>query len=504
VAPDDFKPTFEGYIERVHPEDRENTRGTIQKSYREHIPFEFEERIVQPDGAVRQILSRGRWTFDEEHKPLKLVGTCQDITERKRAEDELRQSEERYQAANRLLQIELAERKRTQAQLLQVQKMESIGLLAGGIAHDFNNLLTVINGYADLLFMNLEPQSSLRPGVEQMRKSGQRAADLTRQLLAFSRKQILQPRILNLNSLIADSKKMLERLLGEHVELVAILDPDLGQVKADAGQIGQVLLNLAVNARDAMPSGGRLTLETRNESLSQSYAQQHAAVQPGEYVRLSVSDSGIGMNAETMSRIFEPFFTTKEQGTGLGLATVYGIVTQTGGFIWPYSEPGLGTTFKIYLPRVDEAIVDHDVKRNEPASPRGSETILVVEDDPGVRQFTTQALRNYGYDVIEAANAGEALLACERSKVPLPLMVTDLVMPLMSGPDLASRLKQLCPAMKILFMSGYADDTVLRLGLLDTAHFIQKPFSPMALALKVREILDEPQDHSGAISERVP
>jgi CheY-like chemotaxis protein len=361
------------------------------------------------------------------------------------------------------------------------------------VAHDFNNLLTTINGYADLMLPELDPEDPLHSSLTEIRKAGERAADLTRQLLALSRRQLLQPRVFSLNSLITDSSKMLKRLLGEDIELVTVLDPNVGQVKADAGQMDQVILNLAVNARDAMPQGGTLTLETRHIVLDEVYAEKHLSLQPGSYVMLAISDTGCGMDAHTLSQIYEPFFTTKERGkgTGLGLPMVYGIVQQSGGSIWVYSEPGHGTTFKIYLPRIEEPAVKAEEKRAEPDSPHGSETVLVVEDDDLVRQLTCQALRKYGYQVVEAANGGEAILACERHQRPIPLMVTDLVMPQMSGRELAVRLRALQPQMQVLYMSGYTDDAVIRHGLLDPAvYFLQKPFTPSALAHKVLNVLD--------------
>jgi nitrogen-specific signal transduction histidine kinase/CheY-like chemotaxis protein len=385
-------------------------------------------------------------------------------------------------------------RARLEDQLRQAQKMESIGRLAGGVAHDFNNLLTAINGYADLMSLELQPGDPLRLSLREIRRAGERAAVLTRQLLAFSRRQLLQPRVLALNSLITDSTNMLKRLLREDIELVAILDPELGQVKADAGQMDQVILNLAVNARDAMPQGGKLTLETRNVMLDEEYAQTHLSLPPGSYVMLAISDTGCGMDAQTLSHIFEPFFTTKEQGrgTGLGLSTVYGIIKQSGGAISADSERGRGTTFTIYLPRIAAPVAEAEEKRAEPESPRGSETVLVVEDDEIVREVTCQALRRYGYQVIEAANGGEALLACERHQGPIPLMITDVVMPQMSGRELAARLQQLRPEMRVLYMSGHTDDAVFRHGLVDPARFfLQKPFTPSVLAQKVRDILEE-------------
>jgi len=389
-----------------------------------------------------------------------------------------------------------AERGRAQLeeQLRQAQKIDSMGRLAGGVAHDFNNILTAIRGYAELMLLELAPGDPMRSSVTEISRAGERAADLTRQLLAFSRRQLLQPRVLALNSLIADSIKMLQRLLGEDIELVTLLDPELGHVKADAGQMEQVILNLALNARDAMPQGGKLTLETRNVILQEEYAQKHFSLQPGSYIMMTISDIGCGMDPHTLSHIFEPFFTTKEpgKGTGLGLSTVYGIVQQSGGSIWVYSEPGRGTTFKIYLPRIEEPLDEAGEKRIESDNPRGSETILVVEDDEIVRKLTCQALRRYGYQVIEAANGIEALLSCEKYPEPIPLMITDVVMPQISGPELATRLRLLHPETQVLYISGYTDDAVVRHGLLDAAlYFLQKPFTPGALVHKVRDILDQ-------------
>jgi len=408
---------------------------------------------------------------------------------------------------NRRLQTELAERERAEAenaeaakaraqleeQLRQAQKIESIGRLAGGVAHDFNNLLTVINGYAHLVLVALAPGDPLHSHLTAIREAGDRAADLTRQLLAFSRRQVLHLRVLGLNSLITDSISMLQRLLGEDIELVTILDSDLGQIMADAGQMDQVIVNLAVNARDAMPRGGRLTLETRNLTITAENTQLHLPLQPGAYVQLTISDTGFGMDAEILPHIFEPFFTTKEpgRGTGLGLSTVYGIISQIGGAILVSSELGRGTHFRICLPRV-EAPAEIEEKRAEPESPRGSETLLVVEDEELVRHLTCDALRKYGYQVIEAANAGEALLACEKHSGPIPLMITDVVMPHMSGRELAERLQRVRPDLRVLYISGYIDDAVVRHGLNDPSMmFLQKPFTPSVLAHKVREILQQ-------------
>jgi signal transduction histidine kinase len=406
-------------------------------------------------------------------------------------------------AANARLHAELAERKRIEdarhhleEQLRQSQKIESIGRLAGGVAHDFNNLLTVINGYADLIWLDLSPAHPLRASLLEIRTAGERAADLTRQLLAFSRQQLLQPRVLALNTLIADTTKMLNRLLGEDIELVTRLDPALARIKVDAGQIDQVIINLAVNARDAMPRGGTLTLQTQNVTLDESQAEGHVVIPPGAYVLLAVSDTGVGMAAETLPRIFEPFFTTKEhgKGTGLGLSTVYGIVKQSGGWIWVYSEVDRGTTFKIYFPAVDDPLSDTENRPVEQHTPRGSETVLIVEDDVMVRKLMAQALHGFGYDVLEANGPDDALRLSAAFDRSIPLLITDVVMPRMSGRELAAVLRDSRPDMRILYISGYTDDAVVRHGLLDPAMaFLQKPFTPNALARKVREVLDEPE-----------
>jgi PAS domain S-box-containing protein len=386
---------------------------------------------------------------------------------------------------------DVTERRSLEAQLRQSQKMEAIGRLAGGVAHDFNNLLTTILGYSDLLTEKLSQDPFLREGIEEIRKAGERAATLTRQLLAFSRKQVLTPVVLDLNVVVADLEKMLRRLIGEDIDMVTVLDKSLAHVKADPGQIEQVVVNLVVNSRDAMPRGGKLTIETKNVRLDEVYAREHGYVAAGPYVLLAVSDTGSGMDSETRAHIFEPFFTTKGQGkgTGLGLSTVYGIVKQTGGSIEVYSEVSHGTTFKIYLPPALEAL------RSAPPGPAvrpspGSETILLVEDEEGVRALTRRVLVTYGYTVLEALSGEDAVEVAGRYPGVIHLMVTDAVMPGMSGPQLARHLSSLRPDMRVLFVSGYTDDAIVRHGLLKpTEAFLQKPFSPDALARKVREVL---------------
>ncbi|HVH68611.1 MAG TPA: PAS domain S-box protein [Gemmatimonadales bacterium] len=389
---------------------------------------------------------------------------------------------------------DVTERVQLEQQLRQAQKMEAVGRLAGGIAHDFNNILTAITGYADLLLDDLSPADPRRQDVAEVRKASERAAGLTRQLLAFSRQQVLQPKIIDINALVGDLEKMLGRLLGEDVELSTRLDPAAGRVKADAGQLEQVLMNLAVNARDAMPQGGRLMLETSNADLSAGYAADHYPAQPGPYVMIAVTDTGTGMSEETQAHMFEPFFTTKEKGkgTGLGLATVYGIVKQSGGFIWVYSELGHGSTFKIYLPRVADA-TERAGATAPPLerAPRGTETVLLAEDETPVRAIARQVLERQGYTVLEAPTAEKALAIAAQYSGAIHLLLTDVIMPGMNGRELATRLAHVRPETRVIFMSGYTDDTVMRHGVLELGStYVQKPFAPDAIARKVREVLD--------------
>jgi signal transduction histidine kinase/response regulator RpfG family c-di-GMP phosphodiesterase len=387
----------------------------------------------------------------------------------------------------------ITERKRLEAQFLQVQKLESIGRLAGGIAHDFNNLLTAMTGYVDLALATLPPENDVYSDLSEIQKAVRRASTLTQQLLAFARKQIIEPHIINLNSLIDDMNRLLRRLLTEDIELVMRLDPELGQIKVDPGQFEQVIVNMAVNAADAMPSGGRFVIETTNILIDESYVHEHIQVAPGQYVLLTISDTGVGMDAKVKQLIFEPFFTTKEagRGTGLGLSTCYGIVKQNGGYIWVYSEIGHGTTFKIYLPRVDAPVEDFARPSITQAIPQGTETILLVEDEAAVRQIAARTLRAQGYTVIEAANGTEALQITHTHPGAINLILTDVVMPSMGGGALVEQLKALYPAIKMLFTSGYTDDTIVHHGQLKPGvQFIQKPFSPAALARKVRDVLD--------------
>jgi PAS domain S-box-containing protein len=397
--------------------------------------------------------------------------------------------------------LDVTDRERLVDQLRQSQKMQAVGELAGGVAHDFNNLLMVVKGHAQILFDRLADSPSLRQSVEQVEKAADRAASLTRQLLAFSRKQVLQPRVLDMNEVVGGMIKMFSRVIGENIEMAFVPGANLRRVKADPGQIEQVLLNLVVNARDAMPNGGRLTIETSNQELDRSYTTKHLNVQPGPYLMLSVSDTGCGMDAKTQTRIFEPFFTTKGpgKGTGLGLATVYGVVKQSGGYIWVYSEPDRGTTFKIYLPEALDEIERATVEIEKRGTSRGTETVLLVEDEQSVRQLVGEYLRGVGYEVIDAADGDEALVAAAAFQGPIHILITDVVMPHMSGPELATKLAETRPEMKVLIVSGYTDDTVFRHGMLEGGvAYLPKPFNLKGLSQKIREVL------SGQVSVAVP
>ena len=387
---------------------------------------------------------------------------------------------------------DLTEARRLEQQLRQSQKMDAVGRLAGGIAHDFNNLLTIINGYSEFIADELPPGSSMRQSVEEIKNAGERAAKLTRQLLAFSRQQVLMPVTLHLNDLLQEMRNMLGRLIGADIDLVFVEGSGIWPIRADAGQIEQVVMNLVVNARDAMPRGGKLTIEARNVELDETYVTMHRDAQPGPYVMLTVSDSGCGIDKQTRLRIFEPFFTTKgSRGTGLGLATVYGIVRQTGGHIEVYSEIDIGTTFKIYFPRDASSDAPTLAAVEARELPCGDETILLVEDEDAVRGLARIVLEKHGYTVIEARDAAEALQRNEQCTSQIDLLVTDVVMPQMSGRVLAERLQTLRPKMSVLYMSGYTDDTIVRHGVLDAnMHFLQKPFTGAGLTEKVRSVLD--------------
>jgi two-component system cell cycle sensor histidine kinase/response regulator CckA len=454
-----------GWLQAVHPEDRERVRQAAREAFAGREPFELEYRLRHHDGEYRWFITIERPFQDLDGSFAGYLASCYDVTERKRLEDQFRQA----------------------------QKMEAIGRLAGGLAHDFNNLLTAITGYASFVRDALPAGDPVREDVTQVLSAAERGADLTRQLLAFSRRQPIKPSIANLNEIILNLSKMLRRLIGDDIELVTVPALDLDAVEVDAGQIEQVLVNLVVNAGDAMPEGGRLTIETANVTLDAAYARQHVSVRPGQYVMLAVSDTGCGMTEEVKARIFEPFFTTKAagKGTGLGLATCYGIVKQNGGHIWFYSEPGKGTTFKMYFPRIDMSAAEPQENEGESPRARDSETILLVEDDLPVRRFAARVLREAGYTVLEAASGQEALeLAASRDGSPIHLLVTDLVMRQMAGDELARTLKAMHPELRALFVSGYTAQSLVRNGdLAETASFLQKPFTMATLTRKVHEVL---------------
>jgi len=585
------------WLSIVHPEDKERAAQEAAANFRVGKSSTSEFRWVAKDGRAIWVESNYIVIGDDQGNPIGVRGVTIDITERRRTEEALRQSEERYRdlvenahdiiyshdldgnytsvnaaveritgytvieslslnlsqtiassdipKAREMLRRKLAgekvtayeldiiakdghrvsvevntklvfengvpvavqgiardvtERKQLEEQLRQSQKMEAIGQLAGGVAHDFNNLLTAINGYSSLALLRMkEDNDTVRGYLEEVRKAGDRAANLTRQLLAFGRKQMLQPVPINLNDVVADLNKMLRRLIGEDIELTAKFEPELGRIKADPGQIEQVLVNLVVNARDAMPKGGTLTIETSNFEVDNEYAGKHVGVDRGKYIMLAVSDTGTGIDEKTRVRIFEPFFTTKEKGkgTGLGLSTVYGIVKQSGGNIWVYSEPGQGTVFKIYLPQIETDVVVPEKKPVELAAPTGSETILLVEDEQTVRWLAREILEAAGYTVLDTGSGKEAFRLIRERAEPIHLLLTDVVMPETSGKEIAERLRAERPQVRVLFMSGYTDEAIVNHGILDAAvQFIQKPFTPVALTRKVREVLDSDENGS--------
>jgi PAS domain S-box-containing protein len=451
------------WMDAIHADDRERVAQAAAKQAAG--TYDEEYRIVRPDGTLRWVRDRAFPVRDADGQVVRLAGVAEDVTARRQLETQLRQA----------------------------QKMEAIGQLAGGVAHDFNNLLTVINGCSELLLDSVGDRADLRDLLEEIRKAGERSASLTRQLLAFSRQQVLAPAMLDVNDVVHDMEKMLRRLIGEDVDLRTVLQRPLGSVKADRGQLEQVLLNLAINGRDAMPHGGELTIETREIDFTEDCAATRPGIAPGGHIALAVTDSGVGMTEEVRRHLFEPFFTTKGagKGTGLGLAVVHGFVKQSGGFVEVRSEPGAGTCFTIYLPRTDartaslgrvaEAGVEHA---------GGTETILLIDDDDAVRALTKRVLCRCGYTVLEANRGTDGLRLAAAHRTPIHLLITDVVMPGIPGRIVAEQIVKSHPETKVLYVSGYTDDDVMRTGVLhDAVHFVQKPFAPTAIAHKVREIL---------------
>ncbi|MCH7787730.1 MAG: response regulator, partial [Chloroflexi bacterium] len=453
------------WIETIHPDDKEQVLDTYENHWQEELHYEF--RIVRPDGSIRWISNHRTPVRNEAGEIYRLVGIAEDITERKLLEE----------------------------QLIQSQKLESVGRLAGGVAHDFNNLLTPIIGYSQMAMKSLPPDDKVRTQLQHIYQAAERASNLIHQLLTFSSKQIIEPKVVSLSRLILDMDNLLRRLIGEDVELITRPKPDLGLVKVDHGQLEQVLVNLAVNARDAMQDGGRLIIEADDITVDQEFAQSFPGLTPGEYVVMAVRDNGKGMTEEVRTRIFEPFFTTKERGkgTGLGLSICYGIVKQSGGYIFVDSEPGQGTTFKIYLPRVEGTVELSALSGSSHPLLRGTENVLLVEDEVSVREIVGYVLREQGYTVYEAINGRDALRIAQGDMgEELHLLITDVIMPGMGGVELVNQFKPLCPEVKVLFISGYTEDDMVHHGTFDhdTAVLLQKPFTPTELTNKVREVLD--------------
>jgi PAS domain S-box-containing protein len=451
------------FYEHIHPDDRALVASATNEARRSGIGRRVEYRIRRKDDSWLVVESTANLVQNQGSAGKKMVIVNRDITERKQLEEQLYLS----------------------------QKLEAIGRLSGGVAHDFNNLLGVIIGYSEALQKQMGADHPFREAIEEIQNAGNRAAALTQQLLAFSRKQVLEPKVVDLNMVVSEVQKMLRRLIGEDIALKISLREDLGMIKADRGQIDQVILNLAVNARDAMPKGGELIIETLNAELTEVDANRYRYVIPGQYVLLKVTDTGCGMNAELQSHIFEPFFTTKEQGkgTGLGLATVYGVIKQSGGYIWVESEVGKGATFKVYLPRVEE-VRDVVPERTTFGRPQRSHTILLVEDEHSLRKLTRNTLQQAGHTVLEAGDASEALEVAKRTESPIDLLLTDVVMPGMSGRALADELTTLRPGIKVIYMSGYTDGDVATHGVLQSGiSFLRKPFTGDALIARVDEVL---------------
>ena len=465
-APGEFPHTTAAWENSIHPDDQAALKAAIENHLANPaVPFDQEYRIRAKEGKYKIWRDRGKLVLRDGKPTGRWIGSCTDITKAKRLEQ----------------------------QFLQSQKMETVGLLAGGIAHDFNNLLTAIIGFSDMVLQSQELGATSRDYINEVKEAGMRAADLTRQLLAFSRKQVMTPVILDLNGIVSHMDKMLRRLIGEDIQLTLNLEPALHRINADASQMEQIVMNLVVNARDAMPNGGQIVIETHNVELDKYFAISHPEVIPGYYLMLAVSDTGTGISPEDQARVFEPFFTTKEKGkgTGLGLATVYGIVKQSGGYIYLYSELGIGTTFKVYMPSSEAggnpsgktADTSHYLSKN-------NETILLVEDEASVRTLTQMILKNYGYKILVASKGDEALQLCEQHQGPIHLLLTDVIMPGMTGQELSSLLTSRYPEVQVLFMSGYNDDIISRHGILaEGTNFLSKPFTAEGLAHKIHKIL---------------
>jgi PAS domain S-box-containing protein len=465
LLPGDFAGTFDAFINLIDREDRQRIRDTVMQTLHNGGDSRLEYRVTWPDGSVHWIAGIGRTIYGPDGQPQQAAGVGLDITGQKQLEEKFRQA----------------------------QKMEAVGRLAGGIAHDFNNLLTAILGYSELLLDRVADQPDVAADLGEIKRAGERASRLTGQLLAFSRKQAIAPRALDLNHVVGDLEKMLKRVIGEDIVIEIVAAPSLERTKADPGQIEQLLMNLAVNARDAMPRGGRLKITTANAILDEGFARQHVGATAGRYVSLTVMDTGCGMTPDVLAHMFEPFFTTKPigKGTGLGLSTVYGIVKQNAGYITVESTVGTGTTFTVYWPQVDEPAEVQDSGRPAPRSLRGSETVLLVEDEAAVRELVRKMLKRYGYRVLVAQDAADALVTEKHHPGSIDVLLTDIVMPGLNGPDLAQRLVRRRPAIAVLYMSGFAQHLAVGLGSLSgRADFLQKPFTPETLALKVRECLD--------------
>jgi len=463
-TPEEWLALAPNWDQHIHPDDLPVVLAAEEQS-QNGFPFQAEFRVNRKDGREVWLSDTAVIVQGSDSHPV-MEGIMVDITERKALETQLQQS----------------------------RKMEAVGRLAGGIAHDFNNLLTIISGYTELALSRPQLPVEAHADIERIENASGRAAALVRQLLAFSRKQVLQPKILDLNKIVLNLDSLLRRLMDERIDMVTRVKDDLGKVKADPAQVEQVIMNLVVNARDAMPEGGRLVVETCNAELDANYAVEHVSVKPGRYVMLAVSDTGVGMDRQTVAHIFEPFFTTKEsgRGTGLGLSTVYGIVKQSGGYIWVYSEPGKGSSFKVYLPRVDEVPDPVAAAGAAPRAQRGTETILLVEDEEAVRELIQTVLTEKGYDVIPSLDPQHAEQIAARFPGEIHLLLTDMVMPGTSGRELAERISARRQGIRVLFMSGYTDNVITSGGMLEEGlAFLQKPFSPGALVQKVREVLSQ-------------